>query len=185
MSKEEIWKDVKGYEGLYEVSNFGRVKSKDRRVKVVYKSTFYKNLKGKILKPTNTIGYDKVALYKEGRQKYHNIHRLVAEAFIPNENNLPIVNHKDESRNNNHVDNLEWCTHKYNITYGTAPDRKNKKLSKPVFGIHVETGEKITFPSMMEAGRNGFVQSAISLCCNGKKEEHKNYKWKFKTERGD
>lgn len=179
MSEEEIWKDVKGYEDLYEVSNFGRVKSKDRRVKVVHKSTFYKNLKGKMLKPINTIGYDKVALCKEGRKKYHNIHRLVAEAFIPNENNLPIVNHKDESRNNNHVDNLEWCTHQYNITYGTAPSRKDKKLSLPVVGTHVLTGTKITFPSMTEAGRNGFVQSAISLCCRGEKKEHRDYTWKL------
>ena len=177
MSKEEIWKDVKGYECLYEVSNFGRVKSKDRRVKVVHKSTFYKNLKGKMLKPSKTIGYENVTLCKEGRTEYKSVHRLVAEAFIPNENNLLIVNHKDESRSNNHVDNLEWCTHKYNITYGTAPSRKDNKLSLPVVGTHVLTGDKIIFPSMSEAGRNGFVQSAISLCCHGKKKEHRDYTW--------
>ena len=179
MNQEEIWIDIKGYEGLYEVSNLGRVKSKDRRVRVFQKSAFYRNLKGKVLAPSRTIGYEKVNLNKEGRIEHKIVHRLVAEAFIPNENNLPIVNHKDESRSNNHVDNLEWCTHKYNITYGTAPSRKDKKLSLPVVGTHVLTGEKITFPSMSEAGRNGFVQSAISLCCHGKKKEHRDYSWKL------
>ena len=185
MSEEEIWKDVKGYEGLYQCSSAGRVRSLDRTVYVEKGSGFNRRLKGSIRKIHDRLGYNVVSLCKEGKKESHYVHRLVAEAFVPNPNNYPMVNHKDESRDNNEAKNLEWCTHQYNLNYGTSSKRKNKKLSTPVVGIHVESGKKITFPSMMEAGRNGFYQSEISLCCNGKKDQHKNYKWNFKTERGD
>lgn len=185
MSREEVWLDVVGYEGLYQCSSTGRVRSLDRIVYVEKGNGFNKRLKGSIRKIHDRSGYKTVALFKEGKKESHYVHRLVAEAFVPNPNNHPMVNHKDESRDNNEAENLEWCTHQYNLNYGTSSKRKNKKLSTPVVGIHVESGKKITFPSMMEAGRNGFHQSEISLCCNGKKDQHKNYKWKFKTERGD
>lgn len=90
-----------------------------------------------------------------------------------------MVNHKDETRNNDHFENLEWCSHQYNITYGTVLKRKAKALAKKVQGTHVETGEKIYFSSTAEAGRNGFTQSLVCACCNNKAEKHKNYIWKY------
>ena len=185
MTREEVWLDIPSYEGLYQCSNLGRVKSLDRKVLSTKKVTFEKVLRGGIRKQQDRVGYKVVTLFKNGNRKTHYVHRLVAKAFIPNPNNYSMVNHIDESRTNNCVENLEWCTHQENLTHGTALARKNKKLSTPIIGTHVKTGEEIAFPSMMDAQRNGFTQSEISLCCNGKKNEHKNYKWKFKTERGD
>ena len=106
---EEIWKDIKGYEGLYQVSNLGRVKSKRT-----------------ILKPAKC-EYLKVSLCKKGSQNTYYVHRLVATAFLSNENNYTHVNHKDENKYNNNVDNLEWCDSKYNINYGNAQKKKGKQ----------------------------------------------------------
>jgi hypothetical protein len=112
---QEIWKDVKNYEGCYQVSNLGRVRSLTRKVK-----TFngVRTSKGQILKPlkTNT-GYYRVDLKQNQKNKYISIHRLVAETFIPNPNNYPIINHKDNNPQNNCIDNLEWCTQSYNVKY--------------------------------------------------------------------
>ena len=181
----EIWKDIVGYEGLYQCSNKGRIKSLDRTVATKKGSRGFKELKGTIRKTQNRLGYRTITLFKDNERKSYYIHRLVAEVFIPNPSAFSFVNHKDESRDNNKTENLEWCSHQYNISYGTILKRKSEKLSRIVEGTHVTTGEKVTFKSMTEAGRNGFSQSNISLCCNGKKEKYKNYKWKFKTERGD
>ena len=121
---EEIWKPIEGYEGLYEVSNTGQVRSLDRYIKTCYEA--YKLQKGKILNPgKNTNGYLQVVLHCNGKCKTINVHKLVAQAFIPNTDNLPMINHKDEDKTNNNVDNLEWCTSKYNINYGS---RLNKSL---------------------------------------------------------
>ena len=115
---EEIWKDIEGYEGLYQVSNLGRVKSFPR------KGTH--TTKERILKLTKSNkNYVIVILKNNYIQKAKSVHRLVAEAFIPNPNNLPQVNHKDENKLNNKVDNLEWCDNIYNCNYGT----RNKRLS--------------------------------------------------------
>ena len=112
---DEIWKDIKGYEGLYQVSNLGRVRS-------LGSDNWHK---GRILKPhlDGRGHYLEVGLHKDHKSKTTNIHRLVAEAFIPNPNNLPQVNHKDECKTNNMVDNLEWCDAHYNINYGNAKKR--------------------------------------------------------------
>ena len=107
---KEIWKDIKGYEGLYQVSNLGNVRSMDRITRDGRK------IKGKNIKP-HTNGnsrYLRVALCNNGKIKYENIHRLVAKAFIPNPENKPEVNHKDENPSNNFIDNLEWMTSKEN-----------------------------------------------------------------------
>ena len=112
---KEIWKNIKGYENLYEVSNYGNVRSLDH----------YRNnnngiafQKGKILKPgIQNTGYASVVLSKEGKTKCYKVHRLVAETFIPNTNNYKCVNHKDENKLNNMVENLEWCNHEYNNNY--------------------------------------------------------------------
>lgn len=115
---QEIWKDVKGYEGLYQVSNLGRVKSLTGNKKNY-------GIYGKILKGINNRNYLRVSLSKNGKPKIISIHRLVAETFIPNPNNYPYINHKDENPSNNCVDNLEWCTPDYNTNYGS----RNKKIS--------------------------------------------------------
>lgn len=114
---KQIWKDIEGYEGLYQVSNTGKVRSLN------YKGTGKK----KIWKYAITVNtYKQIALYKNGEIKYYYIHRLVALAFIPNPNNYPIINHKDENKSNNVVWNLEWCTQKYNSNYGTCQRRKSE-----------------------------------------------------------
>ena len=113
----EEWRDIKDYEGFYQVSNFGRVKSLDRYIERNGKPAL---LKGKIIKQAYTgrgRDYLFVGLSKNGKVKLVNVHRLVAEAFIPNPDNLPQVNHKDENKSNNCVDNLEWCSALYNLTY--------------------------------------------------------------------
>lgn len=118
----EEWRDVVGYEGLYQVSNLGRVKSLDRVVNGKSHSQVIK--RGKLLKiQYNIDGYCIVCLSKRSVYKHYKVHRLVAQAFIPNLDNLPCVNHKDEDKTNNRVDNLEWCTVLYNNGYGTKPSR--------------------------------------------------------------
>ena len=110
---QEIWKDIKNYEGIYQVSNLGRVRSLTRKVK-----TFngLRTTKGQLLKPLKTNrNYFRVDLKQNQKNKYISIHRLVAEAFIPNPNNYPVINHIDGDTSNNKIDNLEWCTQSHNI----------------------------------------------------------------------
>lgn len=119
MEQEEIWRDIEGYEGLYQVSNLGRVKSLERidemgRLRL-----------GRILSPViDRYGYLRVNLYKEGKRKTFQVHRLVGQAFIPNPEGLPQINHKDEDPSNDRADNLEWCSRSYNINYGTRNERQ-------------------------------------------------------------
>lgn len=123
----EQWKDIKGYEGLYEVSNYGNVRSLDRTIK---RGQGHMTIKGCILIPfyEEKKGYYQVALAKDGKVKKYRIHRLVAVAFLKNPYNYTDVNHKDEVKTNNNVDNLEWCTRKYNNNYGTKPERIRKSM---------------------------------------------------------
>lgn len=136
---DEIWKDIEGYEGKYEVSNLGNVRSLN-----------YRGTGGiKLLKQGTTRGYKLTCLYKNGKGKQYWVHRLVAIAFIPNPNNLPVVNHKDENPSNNNVNNLEWCTQEYNINYGTARKRASESIrgeNHPLYGKHLskETKKKIS-----------------------------------------
>ena len=119
---EEIWRPVVGYEGLYEVSSYGRVRSLDRYVKS--KSESYRLTKGKVLSGSITKdGYVRCLIKVNGVGRSYFVHRLVAETFIPNPDNLPQINHKDEDKTNNRVDNLEWCDPKYNMNYGSRQER--------------------------------------------------------------
>lgn len=122
----EVWKEINDYEGLYEVSSLGRVRSLDRYVS--YTNGQIHLHKGKVLRPGVCNGYLQVVLCKNGEVKHPLVHRLVAEAFIPNPDNLPQVNHKDENPSNNTIDNLEWCTSLYNINYGGRPDKVRETM---------------------------------------------------------
>ena len=127
---KEIWKDIEGFEGVYQISNYGNIRSgytRDNGILSLEKD----RCKWKILSCKASGGrtkYKRVNLYLDGREYKKTIHRLVAETFIPNPNNLPCVNHKDENKENNVVDNLEWCTYKYNSNYGTCRERTTKKI---------------------------------------------------------
>ena len=116
-TEKEIWKDIKGYEGYYQVSNLGNVRSLDRVGRTG------KNLKGRVLKQKTTKGYNMVGLYKDGKQKHKTVSRLVAKAFVNNPDKKPEVNHIDENKQNNKADNLEWVTAKENSNHGTRPKR--------------------------------------------------------------
>ena len=173
---EEEWKDIKNLEGLYQVSNLGRILSLN----------YLHTGKSKLLKPVKTKkGYLTVQLYKNGKRKMCSVHRLVAETFLPNPDNLPQVNHKDEDKTNNRVDNLEWCDNKYNINYGTHNERISKtmtngKSSKPVLQFSL-TGDFIReWESTQECGRNGFNQGNVWSCCQGKLKQYKGFKWRYK-----
>ena len=116
----EIWKDIKNYEGIYQINNFGKIKS-------AYKKG--NNCNNKILKVSYTYnGYERVGLSKNNKTKKYLVHRLVAETFIPNPNNYPCINHKDENKQNNNINNLEWCTRSYNINYGNRNNNLNKEI---------------------------------------------------------
>lgn len=149
--EKEIWKSIENYEGLYEVSNLGRVRSLDRVVfqqgrNQVYRGTIMSQFKDKH-------GYYHIRLSKKNKKKTFSVHRLVAKAFIPNPKNYPCVNHKDENPKNNKVMNIEWCTHKYNINYGTATYRRAVKMGKRI-AQYDKNGKLIaTFYSINEAER--------------------------------
>ena len=144
---EEIWRPVVGYEGLYEVSNTGRVRSLDRYVK----GKGYRLHKGKVLSPIkNKDGYLTVNLCCNGKIQHKTIHRLVIQTFIPNPDNLPEVNHLDEDKTNNSVDNLEWCTCSYNNNYGTLRERISKRMSKAIVCVELNK----LFYSQKEASKS-------------------------------
>ena len=125
---EIVRRPVVGYEGYYEVDNCGRVYALDRIVHVEDHGRIYdKQLKGGIIKQhMHSNGYKVVCLTKDGKSKTVFVHRIVAMAFLPNPENLPCINHKDEDKTNNFLENLEWCTHQYNMAYGTKPKKHSK-----------------------------------------------------------
>lgn len=170
MSKEiEEWRDIEGFDG-YQISNYGRVKSLN----------YNKTKQEKILKPQkSTKGYLTVGLNKNGKQVRKQIHRLVAEAFLENPNNLPQVNHKDEDKSSNIVSNLEWCDSKYNNNYGTRTERCSRRVDQ----IDMVSGEVIRqWASTQECGRNGYDYSAVAHCARGELKQYKGYIWKYVTE---
>lgn len=167
--ENEIWKDIAGYDGVYQVSNMGRVKS------------FCKG-KEKILKPKkDKYGYLMVGLYKDEKQYWKKIHRIVAEAFLDNPNNLPCVNHLSEDKTDNRVENLCWVDHKTNINYGTRNKRVSKALSKSVLQYSLDGTFVNEWQSTHEVERQlGFANQHISKCCNGKRKTCGGYKWYYK-----
>ena len=200
---EEIWKDVKGYEGLYKINNFGIVKNSNKKI---------------IKSQKNKSGYITIKLHNNGKRKKYMVHRLVAEAFVPDKSNFKYydeedklkyvnnldklkINHKDENKQNNNVENLEWCTIKYNNYYGTRIERVSESIKKVV--ITNERLKKIRethwTKKIIQYDLNGnfikewdsikeaslFIKkhiTGIQHCCKGKLKTCGGYIWKYAEE---
>lgn len=170
----EIWRDIKGYEGLYQISSKGRVKS-FRKPKKFGEPDEY------ILKNyLSNNGYLQVFLYGKNARKSFSVHRLVAEAFIPNPNNFPQVNHKDENPTNNSVDNLEWCTAIYNNRYGTATIRA-AITSGSMIEQYLPSGEFLAKYACVSVASKitGVPTGVIQKCASGRTKAGNNFIWKY------
>lgn len=185
---KEIWKDISEYKGLYQISNFGRVKSLKRKVYAGRGRMRYQYEKILSDNKTNGNGYKVVSLFKENVGKNHYIHRLVAEAFLNNPQNYNYVNHKDQNTFNNIYSNLEWCSQQYNCTYKNAhikrglKFRNNKIKSRKIYQLKDKTIIK-EYPSIAEAGRQLNVNdSSIRACLKGRQQTAYGYKWKYAEE---
>lgn len=187
--EKEIWKDNEGYEGLYKVSNKGNIKSLER---TVWDSRgYYRTVHERILKPgKDRYGYLYVILCKEGIMKTYYVHRLVATAFCENPEGYTEVNHKDENKQNNCMENLEWCSRSYNLSYNGRAKKAGKKAaekltnhpktSKPIIGIDKVTGLIVEFASALEAEREtGIAQQNICACCKGKRNSCGGFYWMY------
>lgn len=176
----EIWKDIKDYETLYQISNKGKIKSLQRYV--VSKSGSKQLIKEKIRKTTTTTaGYEYIVLSKNGNHKTVLVHRLVAETFLDNPNNLECVNHKDENKHNNCVDNLEWCDYTYNNTYKNIHLRRNlDNITRKVIQYDLDMNEIKRWNSIKEAA-NYFkaASSNIIKCCIGERNHTVGFKWRY------
>lgn len=178
---QEIWKDIKGYEGLYQISNCGNVKSlkKFNKTNKGYSSIGYYR-KEKILKPIkNKNGYLQISLSKNGKSKIYFIHKLVAKEFLNNDNNFMYVNHKDENKLNNIVDNLEWCDAKYNCNYGNRNEKISNKLKKIVNQYDLEGNFIKQWKSALDVEKElGINRTHIGSCINNNRKSAGGYIWK-------
>lgn len=179
----EVWKPIKGYEGIYEVSSYGRVRSLARMR--IDKKGRRKPIPEKMLKMHDRKGYDSVTLQDMGRKAIMSVHRLVAMAFIPNPDNLPIINHRDENPKNNQVSNLEWCDISYNTRYGTGIERAKAKHDykyKSVEQLTMDGKHIATYKGVREAAKaTGADASVIIRVCKhkGNSETAGGYRWKY------
>lgn len=164
---KEIWKDIQGYEGIYQASSYGRIKSIKKNKNLIMKLGIHRD------------GYYKIKLCKNGDKKWYQVHRLIAKTFLPNENNYPCVNHKDENKLNNHIDNLEWCTTLYNNTYGTRIERVRNKCSKPIIQYDLNNNFIKEYPSLSEAHRQTKIWG-ICKCVYGIYKQAGGYIWGYK-----
>jgi len=173
---KEIWKDIPNYEGLYQVSNFGNVKSL-----VGYDHSIKKYVKREKLLTPSIGEYKKIQLFKNKKRSTYYIHRLVAQSFIDNPNNYKIINHKDENKYNNSVDNLEWCTHKENINYGTKQERASKIQTKyHVLQYDLNDNLIRKWKNLREITLNtNYNKSYIIVCCQNKRKTAYGYKWAY------
>ena len=177
---EEIWKDIKGFEGLYQISNYGSVKAlkcKEKEGRGNWRK------KDKIIKQSeDKKGYLRVRIYKNSVLYTKKVHRLVAIAFIENPEKKSQVNHIDENKKNNNANNLEWCDNKYNCNYGTRTKRATKSnINKETTSVPVLCIEtNIIYPSINEAIRKTGATN-IFYCCIGKRKTAGGYHWKYAT----
>lgn len=169
----ETWKDITGYEGKYQVSNFGRVRSLPIKSRTKYFS-------GEILvQIPDRAGYMTVNLSR----KPYKVHRLVASAFIENTNNYPCVNHKDENKANNEVENLEWCSYKYNSNYGTRNKRISENAGRKIIQYDLTGKEVKRWTSIAKAARHfGVKRTTICGCCSGRQHTSCGYVWRYADE---
>ena len=185
----EVWKDIEGYEGLYQVSNFGRVKSLN----------YSRTGKPKIMKGDfTTQGYYRVSLSKNGTRTNRNVHILVAQAFIPNPEDKPTVDHINRDKTDNRVENLRWATQleqtlnrdpetnrrsaetkRKNGDYEKLKEMNKELKGKAVIGTSLDDGHVITYETMRTAKKDGFDHAGICACCKGKKRQYKGYVWKY------
>ena len=182
--KIEVWREVKGWEGRYEVSNWGRVRS-------FFDTHGNRRAEPRILKPRkNGDGYLRVILRKDGKGIYKSVHRLVAEAFLPNPLNLPQINHRNEIKDDNRLENLEWCDAKYNNNYGSRNEKAVKSLkgkfvnspnlSKRVLQYTLDGNLIREWPSLREVERQtGWNSGNISMACNGKWKTAYGHVWRY------
>lgn len=171
MKIKEIWKDISNYEGRYQISNLGNVKSLN----------YARTKKEHILKPQiDKDDYKYVNLYKNGKSKHYLVHRLVAQAFIPNKNNLPQINHKDENRQNNSYNNLEWCTCEYNNNYGDRNKKIQKARSKRIKQLNKEGKLIKIWNNSLEASKSLKINGGnIRSCCRNELKTAGGYIWKY------
>lgn len=196
---DEIWRDIKGYEGIYTISNTGRLRSLDKKVGCAYGAT--RTFPGRIIELYTKDRYARARLadYK-GNSKLMYIHRLVAKAFIDNPHDLPEVNHIDENKLNNNVNNLEWCDREYNNSYGTRLERqlKNHDYKKSAIKIS-ETKRTVKYSGIYQMDLEGNIIAkwktikeavkyisasyyGISACCRGKARTTGGYTWRYADE---
>lgn len=188
---EEVWREIPEWES-YEVSNLGRIRSKDRII-----SHQHRRLKGRVLKLRyDQHGYLQAQIKHDGKRKLMKAHRAVAMAFIPNPDNKPCVNHIDNDPSNNKLENLEWVTRKENTQWMLKQGRADRteqwvsRLSKSlewttraVIGTNVKTGEEIYFEKLTAVKAQGFTPSSVCCCCKGVKyKTHKGYEWRYANE---
>lgn len=193
---DEVWKKIENIGvDYYEVSNLGRVRSLDRII--TYKDGLKVPYCGKILTPSDSVGYASIMIGKAGSRKPIKVHRLVAEAFLPKIKGKNYINHKDSNRKNNCVENLEWCTSQENFLHAMQNGRwkpschRNTKSmlgkfgaehnrSKAVIQYDLQGKEIARFGGTREAGRiTGAIPELIAKCCRGERNSHKSYIWKY------
>ena len=178
----EKWKPIPGYEGYYEVSSIGRVRSIDR---IVQNGAWAKPVYGRILKLNNNDGYMYCSLCKDGKPKPHKVHRLVALAFVPNPNNLPYINHKNEDKGDNRVENLEWCTKWYNEHYGNFSQKISaikREKARSVVQYDLQGNFVRKYSCLTEVKEYGFNSDVAGDCCRGKTVTHNGFVFRFEGE---
>ena len=176
----EEWKPVKNYEQYYEVSSLGRIRSLDR--KTIFKDGRVRQFYGKVLiiNTVNNSGYLTVSLHDRGKSKTFLVHRIVAEAFVENPNQYTEVNHIDQNKKNNRVENLEWCTNKENVNHGNEIERGAKKQRRNFVQLDMDGNLVKVWSGFKKMQRETGVQrKSVYECCVGKRDSYMGYKWKY------
>lgn len=171
----EVWKPVSGYEGMYEVSDCGRVRSLER---VIETARGPRQIAGRVLKPkTNTAGYQQVSLFRDRKRKEFLVSRLVAEAFCERPEGSDVVNHLDNTPSHNWATNLEWTTHLGNAQHSV---RQHRRYVRPVI-----RSDGRTYAKLRQVAEDGFSPADVCRCCRGHLNTHKGFAWRYANQIGD